>query len=974
MGPLIVLVTMSLALVCVDLVRRPGLRRLAMRNVARRPAEALLVVLGSMLGTAFIAASFIVGDSFGASIRNIAPNQLGEIDIEVWPSNPAQLLPVVAQVNPTTLPGVDGVITVTQANATAATIGAKDTAQAEPHASIVEVDFDAARRFGSDPAATGVADLGATPTGDQAVIGRDLARSLHLAKGDRLAVYAYGASRSVVIRDIAARKGFAGFTAGNSYGSQAPTVLLAPGTLAAMFGEGRVTGAVPPNSGLLISAAGGVFDGRLSGKPVLAEVNRRLGKIGGVQVVEAKADILDQAEKQASGLRQLYGAFGGFSVIAGILLLVNIFVMLAEERKTELGVLRAVGLKRNQLVRAFGMEGALYAVMASVVGSIVGIGVGWVIAAIGARLSGQGGIDLAFAVEGGHLVTSMLIGILISMATIWGTSLRIARLNIIRAIREQPDPPHDRRDRRSLVLGSMGVAVGLLMLRTGVSGNAAMPVVVGPAIALFSSITLLGRRIPRRLAVSVPCALLILWCVTCFSVFPKAFQSPDISMFVVQGVVMSAAAVAIATNNADLLASAAERLSGASLAARLGVAYPLARRFRTGLLLAMYTLVVFTLTFMSVFSQVIVSQGPRLAAQVKGGYDLIVDSSATNPIPTAQLAADPDVKTVAPLRRGFPKFKTDWIADPRFWVSTGFDQKFIDGGVPALDSTFLSGKPHDDLAAWKMVLDGGPVYLGKTQQSPQAIPVIVPSFFLQDGNGPPKGSPKAGMVFTMFDPASGKSVKLVAAGVLAGDWAFNGVFMPSTQLTSFLDVNTTSVNRHFVSVRDGADPDVVAKRLNASHIANGTDATSFIHLIDRGLGQQRGFLTLTQGYLGLGLLVGIAGLGVVMLRAVRERRREIGMLRAMGLQARIVRRAFMLEASFIAMQGIVLGIGLGLLTSWSVLTRATVLGGSKLAFQLPVFGIVLLLIVPLAASLLAVLSPARAASRIRPAVALRIAD
>ena len=42
------------------------------------------------------------------------------------------------------------------------------------------------------------------------------------------------------------------------------------------------------------------------------------------------------------------------------------------------------------------------------------------------------------------------------------------------------------------------------------------------------------------------------------------------------------------------------------------------------------------------------------------------------------------------------------------------------------------------------------------------------------------------------------------------------------------------------------------------------------------------FLRLMQGYLALGLLVGIAGLGVVMVRAVRERRREVGVLRSLG--------------------------------------------------------------------------------------------
>ncbi|MFN8537301.1 MAG: hypothetical protein U0232_07465 [Thermomicrobiales bacterium] len=43
-----------------------------------------------------------------------------------------------------------------------------------------------------------------------------------------------------------------------------------------------------------------------------------------------------------------------------------------------------------------------------------------------------------------------------------------------------------------------------------------------------------------------------------------------------------------------------------------------------------------------------------------------------------------------------------------------------------------------------------------------------------------------------------------------------------------------------------------------------------------------GFFALLKGFIGLGLVVGIAALGVVAFRAVVERRQQIGMLRAIG--------------------------------------------------------------------------------------------
>ena len=50
---------------------------------------------------------------------------------------------------------------------------------------------------------------------------------------------------------------------------------------------------------------------------------------------------------------------------------------------------------------------------------------------------------------------------------------------------------------------------------------------------------------------------------------------------------------------------------------------------------------------------------------------------------------------------------------------------------------------------------------------------------------------------------------------------------------------------------------------------------------------------LSDGFLALGLLIGICGLGVVMVRAVRERRRTIGVLRALGFRAKTVERSFL---------------------------------------------------------------------------------
>jgi putative ABC transport system permease protein len=140
--------------------------------------------------------------------------------------------------------------------------------------------------------------------------------------------------------------------------------------------------------------------------------------------------------------------------------------------------------------------------------------------------------------------------------------------------------------------------------------------------------------------------------------------------------------------------------------------------------------------------------------------------------------------------------------------------------------------------------------------------------------------------------------------------------------------------------------------------------------MDEAFTMTRQIFQLFQGYLAMGLLVGIAGIAVVMVRAVRERRRQIGTLRALGFPAQSVGRSFAIEAGYVALQGTVIGVLLALLTLYTIVTRSDAMG--DLQFAVPIVQLSLLLVATVAASLLATVAPALSATRIRPAVALRM--
>jgi len=136
------------------------------------------------------------------------------------------------------------------------------------------------------------------------------------------------------------------------------------------------------------------------------------------------------------------------------------------------------------------------------------------------------------------------------------------------------------------------------------------------------------------------------------------------------------------------------------------------------------------------------------------------------------------------------------------------------------------------------------------------------------------------------------------------------------------------------------------------------------------LQQSRGFLYIIQGFMGLGLVVGLAAVGVIAFRAVVERRQQIGVLRAIGFQPNMVSLTFLAESAFVVGLGSISGSILGLALS-KVLFLSEDFAPSGTDFVIPWDIVTVILVVTFVAALLMTFIPARRASRLSPAEALR---
>ena len=158
------------------------------------------------------------------------------------------------------------------------------------------------------------------------------------------------------------------------------------------------------------------------------------------------------------------------------------------------------------------------------------------------------------------------------------------------------------------------------------------------------------------------------------------------------------------------------------------------------------------------------------------------------------------------------------------------------------------------------------------------------------------------------DPQSGRETTLKVIGVLSdnvplsmtGIWTsqrtLSATFGPRVQPTTYL-----------YALRAGVDPKTTAKHLESAFLANGMQADALKDVLRDTVSANLTFDRLIMGFMGLGLIVGVAALGVISARSVVERRQQIGVPRSIGFRRSMVEAIFLLESAFVALTSILVG-------------------------------------------------------------------
>jgi putative ABC transport system permease protein len=974
---LVVVLGAGLGVVALLAVRNRILFKLGVRNIPRRRGRTTLIVLGLMLGTAIIAAALATGDTMSSTIRSSVLTSLGRTD-ELVSVRGTEVESVAGGLSESSQvsyfdqsayrriraavagsPLVDGV-----APAIIETVALQDEAsrQNEPRVRLFAADPGAMAGFAAIRSDGKTVTLGQLAP-DEVYLNRRAADDLGARVGDRLRVLAAGAVTPFRVRAIV------GFDGTGSDGSALLTPLASAQRLLGREGIEHV----------LVSNAGDEVTGAKRTDEVtrlLAPTLRRLG----LEADPVKSDGLRTADEQGAGFMSLFTTFGTFSIAAGILLIFLIFVVLAAERRGELGIARAIGTRRSHLVQTYLFEGVVYDLAAAAIGTILGLGVAYGMVFVLARALGSFGIDIGYDVTLRSVVLAYALGVLLTMVVVTISAWRVSVLNIASAVRNLPEPPKQRR-RRQWLRPLVGVLLGIVLTASGIESKQAVSFLLGVSLVLVS-LAPLARLLgaPDRLAFTAAgLAIVVFWLLPADTFNFIARFSQGFDVFLVGGLMIVVGSTWVIIYNADLLLGAlswsVRRIRPLAPVLKLSIAYPLRSLFRTGVTLAMFTLVVFTLVVGTTISGAFTKASDDLEA-FGGGYTVRAVASPASPIhePAATVPRRvPDVsiigsQSIVPLDaaqagsgRTFESYPINGL-DASFTRSTRY-------GFAAMATGYDSAKEVWRAVARQPGLAVVDQFVAPRRDNYSFGPqpdFRLSGFYLEDGTFEP-------VPVDVRDPQSGRTTRLTVIGVLKDTTpeAMLGISTSQRTLQAATGGRAEPI-AYWFGLRKGADARAAAKTIESAFLANGVEAESLQATLDDVMGAQKTFNYLVEGFMGLGLIVGVAALGVISARAVVERRQQIGVLRSIGFQQRMIQAAFLIESSFIALTAIAVGTLLGLVIAYNVISdSAEQPGWETLAFTVPWVNLALIFLVVYLVSLATTLAPAMRASRVYPAEALR---
>ncbi|MEV6429507.1 FtsX-like permease family protein [Nocardia sp. NPDC051463] len=834
------------------------MRKVALRNLAAHKVRLALTVLSVVLGTAFIAGSFVFTDTLQRTFDGIFANQAKGVDVRVSPKERQALgVPqsVVDQIAKTagvraTAPSVNGPVVLLYPDGKKAvqtggapTFGRSylppDKAVAEPDAFVEGVP---PAHEGEMAINTGGAERAGLKVGDKT----------------KILIPSHGQPIDVTVSGIYEVPSDTGGFIGLLFDDTQARKLFTDGTHVAYID---------------IAAAG------IPGDQLRDQLSATLKDYKVQNGEQVRADLKKEISNALNFINYFLLAFGAIALIVGTFIIYNTFSMIVAQRLRELALLRAVGASRQQVGRSVVAEAFVIGVIGSAIGLAGGIGLAFGLSAL------LNAFDLglptgSMAVRPRTIVVGMLVGLLVTLVSAYAPARRAAKIPPVEAMREEFAAAGESLRVRTLC-GAVLAVVGVVLVVIGArstGGHAALTVGIG-ALALILAVLLAAPAVSRPV-------------VAVLGVLIRPFGSIG----------------RMARNNA---ARNPRRTAATAFALTLGLMLVTA----IGMLGASAKASVSVLVDKGVNADYVLA-GPQLIGVPLGAGDAVRKSV-------------PQVADVVGIRGVGLKVGDDQLigTSPDGQLDRVLNYDMIRGTDTLGDRDVLVSEDEADDRGWKVgdqvtvvSLDGKKIQLTVTgiyKKTPLLGPMVV--------------SPK------LYDET-----------------------MPLNFRTNFLMLIKAKPGADLTEMR--ADLEKATEQFVVVQVQNPEEFKG-------AQGKQiNTLLAILYGLLALAVVIAILGIINTLALSVVERRREIGMLRAVGMQRAQVRRTIYLESMLIAVFGAIVGMLLGLGLGVGFLRTLRDLGIDQIA--IPWNQLVLVLVCSAVVGVLAALWPGIRAARTPPLAAI----
>ena len=333
--------------------------KIGVRNIPRRRLQMVLIVFALMLSTTLLSSVLATGDVITGAVQSVAIYNYGNIDeiieggegpLGLYPDRIYYSLTRENRNNP-------------DISSIAAAIREQDILVADQTSRQVRSKVTALGIIpGSEQGFGGMQDANSkkrlTITSlaiNQVYLNQTAAQLLNAHAGDTLYLYSQRWSGQRYTMHIAGIVQNGGLVGDN------PFLLSNAKTFQNIEGDGDGISQI-----FIANRGGGGVNGVGLSDSVTDTLNQQL--YHGVHVIQVKQQGVEVSQKAEDIFSRIFSLFSLFALAIGLLLIFLIFILLAAERRAEMGMARAIGVQRRHLILMFLFEGAVYDVLSSIVG------------------------------------------------------------------------------------------------------------------------------------------------------------------------------------------------------------------------------------------------------------------------------------------------------------------------------------------------------------------------------------------------------------------------------------------------------------------------------------------------------------------------------------------------------------------------------------------------------------------------------